>query len=147
GIDQLKQLILNYQDLKINSFLDLKLVDEAHFELMEKLYPNQNAYKVWLHHSQKISFDGISTVLGSSYKPKTESEIKKLQQRETIKRYQLIGEILKATYVIDASKATDLRAKLDRVFTHKIFGYVIFFAIMLFVFQAIFEWSGVPMDF
>ena len=147
GIDQLKQLILNYKNLETNSFLDLKKVDEAHFELMEKLYPNQNAYKVWLHHSQKISFDGISTVLGSSYKPKTESEIKKLQQRETIKRYQLIGEILKATYVIDASKATDLRAKLDRIFTHKIFGYVIFFAIMLFVFQAIFEWSGVPMDF
>ena len=147
GINELKQLILNYQTFSTHSFLDLKKVDEPHFELMEKLYPNQNPYKVWLHHSQQIPFEGISTVLGSNYTPKTESEIKRIQQRETIKRYQLIGEILKKTYVIDASKATDLRAKLDRLFTHKVFGYVIFFAIMLLVFQAIFEWSAIPMDF
>lgn len=147
GINELKQLILNYQTFSTHTFLDLKKVDEPHFELMEKLYPNQNPYKVWLHHSQQISFEGISTVLGSNYTPKTESEIKRIQQRETIKRYQLIGEILKKTYVIDASKATDLRAKLDRIFTHKVFGYVIFFAIMLLVFQAIFEWSAIPMDF
>lgn len=147
GINELKQLILNYQTFSTHSFLDLKKVDEPHFELMEKLYPNQNPYQVWLHHSQQIPFEGISTVLGSNYTPKTESEIKRIQQRETIKRYQLIGEILKKTYVIDASKATDLRAKLDRIFTHKVFGYVIFFAIMLLVFQAIFEWSAIPMDF
>ena len=147
GINELKQLILNYKTFSTQSFLDLKKVDEPHFELMEKLYPNQNPYKVWLHHSQQIPFEGISTVLGSNYTPKTESEIKRIQQRETIKRYQLIGEILKKTYVIDASKATDLRAKLDRIFTHKVFGYVIFFAIMLLVFQAIFEWSAIPMDF
>lgn len=147
GIDKLKQLILDYKELPTNSFLDLKKVDEAHFELMEKLYANQNPYKVWLHHSQQISFDGIGSVLGSNYTEKSESEIKRIQQRETIKRYQLIGETLNGTYVVDASKATDLRAKLDRILTHKIFGYAIFFAIMLLVFQAIFEWSGIPMDF
>lgn len=147
GINQLKDLILNYKTLKSSSFLDLKLVDEAHFELMEKLFPNQNPYKVWLHHSQQIPFEGINSVLGSNYTPKTESEIKRIQQRETIKRYQLIGEVLKESYVVDPSKATDLRAKLDRIFTHKFFGYAIFFGIMLLVFQAIFEWSSIPMDF
>ena len=147
GLDQLKQLVLGYNELNTQPFLDLKKVDEAHFELMEKLYANQNPYKVWLHHSQQIPFEGIGSVLGSNYTEKSPSEIKRMQQRETIKRYQFIGEALKSTYVIDTSKATDFRAKLDRVLTHKIFGYVIFFAIMLLVFQAIFEWSGVPMDF
>ena len=147
GLDQLKQLVLGYNELNTLPFLDLKKVDEAHFELMEKLYANQNPYKVWLHHSQQIPFEGIGSVLGSNYTEKSPSEIKRMQQRETIKRYQFIGEALKSTYVIDTSKATDFRAKLDRVLTHKIFGYVIFFAIMLLVFQAIFEWSGVPMDF
>lgn len=147
GIDQLKQLILDYKDLEINSFLDLKLVDEAHFELMEKLYPNQNPYKVWLNHSQQISFDGVKSVLGSNYTEKSPAELKRMLQRETIKRYQIIGELIKNAYVIDRTKATDLRAKLDRVFTHKIFGYLIFFGIMLLVFQAIFSWSSIPMDF
>ena len=48
---------------------------------------------------------------------------------------------------IDASQAKDLRTKFDRVLTHKIWGYLIFFIILLTIFQAIYDWSSVPMDF
>ena len=63
---------------------------------------------------------------------------KKYQHKETIYRYQKINSILKKTYKVDASKATDLRSKLDNVFTHKIFGYVIFFGLLLLIFQSSF---------
>ena len=43
--------------------------------------------------------------------------------------------------------AKGLRASLDKILTHKVFGYLIFFAILLLIFQAIFEWSSYPMDF
>lgn len=147
GISELKDLILNFKELSIEPSFDLKSVDSEYFELMQNLFSNQNSYKVWLHQSQGICFPKIGSVVGSNFTPKTESEIKRLQQKETIKRYQFIGSLLKESYVVDASKATDLRSRLDRIFTHKIFGYVIFFFIMLLVFQAIFDWSGVPMDF
>lgn len=75
------------------------------------------------------------------------AELKKVQHRETIVRYQFINDILKKSYVVDRTKATDLQAKLDRIFTHKIFGYVIFGLLLLLIFQVIFEWSSVPMDF
>ena len=45
------------------------------------------------------------------------------------------------------SQAKDLRTKLDRVLTHKVWGYAIFFIILLTIFQAIYDWSSVPMDF
>ena len=70
-----------------------------------------------------------------------------LQHKETIYRYQEINKILKKTYLVDATKATDLRSKLDKVFTHKVFGYVLFFIILLLIFQSIFDWANVPMDF
>ena len=54
------------------------------------------------------------------------SKLKKYQHKETIYRYQEINKILKKTYIVDKTKATDLRGKLDRIFTHKIFGYVLF---------------------
>jgi ferrous iron transport protein B len=73
--------------------------------------------------------------------------LKKVQHRETIVRYQFINEALKKSYVVDRSKATDLQAKLDRIFTHKFFGYVIFALLLLLIFQVIFEWSSIPMDF
>ncbi|PTX64126.1 ferrous iron transport protein B [Kordia periserrulae] len=74
------------------------------------------------------------------------SELKKVQHRETIVRYQFINDVLKKSYVVDRSKASDTQAKLDRIFTHKIFGYVIFGLLLLLIFQVIFEWSSVPME-
>ena len=75
------------------------------------------------------------------------TQLKKYQQKETIYRYHRINEILKKSYVLDRTKAKDLRSRLDRVFTHKFFGYFIFLGILALVFQSIFEWSSIPMDF
>ncbi|MGB1451411.1 MAG: ferrous iron transporter B, partial [Marinirhabdus sp.] len=41
----------------------------------------------------------------------------------------------------------DLRGRLDRILMHNVWGYVIFFALLLLIFQAIFDWSSYPMDF
>jgi ferrous iron transport protein B len=78
---------------------------------------------------------------------KSHADLKRLQQKETIKRYQFINNTLKIGQKIDHSKATDVRAKLDRILTHKVFGYLIFFIILFGIFQSIFEWSKYPMDF
>nr|WP_317623287.1 hypothetical protein [Paenimyroides ceti] len=37
---------------------------------------------------------------------KSQSEIKRLQQRETIKRYQFINDVFKTSYQIDKNKAS-----------------------------------------
>src|SRR5690606_36756999 len=73
--------------------------------------------------------------------------LKKLQHRETALRYQLINDALKENYTVDVQKAKGLRASIDKILTHKVFGYLIFFAILLLIFQTIFEWSSYPMDF
>jgi ferrous iron transport protein B len=78
---------------------------------------------------------------------KSHSDLKRLQQKETIKRYQFINESLKIGQKIDIANASDLRSKLDKVLTHKIFGYVIFLGILFLIFQSIFDWSSVPMEF
>ena len=74
------------------------------------------------------------------------STLKRLQQKETIVRYQFINETLKKTLHIDKKNAKDLRSRFDRILTHKIWGYVIFFSVLLLIFQAIFDWSTYPMD-
>lgn len=148
GIEQLKECIVAYKLLNTNGLIDLKQVDTDYFGFLEQLYPGHNPYKVWLGQSQNIVFEGITKIVGSnSQMDKSESDIKRLQQRETIKRYQFINDILKTSYQVDKDKASGLVAKVDRILTHKVFGYLIFFAIMLLVFQAIFDWSSIPMDF
>ena len=76
----------------------------------------------------------------------SESEQRRKQQKETIIRYQFINETLKETYVVDQHKAQTLRARLDRFLIHPFFGYVVFAAILLLIFQAVFTWSSYPMD-
>ena len=43
-------------------------------------------------------------------------------------------------------KPQGFRAKIDKILTHKIFGYLIFLMVLMVIFQAIYEWASVPMD-
>ncbi len=124
-------------------------IDTDFFTQLQAISPKQPLYKLWLsvtqnHFSEDISATEKEQLRALQNKP---HQIKQYQHKETIYRYQKINEQLKNTYTVDKSKANDLRAKLDRVFTHKILGYVIFFGLLALIFQSIFEWSSVPMDF
>mgnify|MGYP001403586833 FL=1 len=148
GIDDLKNLIENYRVLPKNQCLDTTIIDTDYFQRLEKAFPNQDLYKLWVVITQDVNFRNITRneLNITKFQTKTASELKRLQQKEAIKRYQFINEVLKETQIIDRSKAKDLRSKLDRILTHKIWGYLIFFTTLLVIFQAIYDWATVPMD-
>ncbi len=148
-IDKLKNIISNYNMLSSNSFMDLHAIDSDYFQNLKRTFPNQDLYKLWVVICQDANFTNIDKnfLESKNFETKTLSELKKLQQKETIKRYQLINNILKVGQKIDQSKAIGFGASLDKLLTHKIFGYFIFFLILLGIFQIIYEWATVPMDF
>lgn len=149
GITDLKELITNYKAISSEPCLDTSTIDAQYFENLRKAFPNQDLYKLWVVISQDANFGKMdrNELDIEAFKTKSKSELKRLQQKETIKRYQFINDVLKKGQTIDESKATGLRAKFDRVLTHKVWGYVIFFVILLTIFQAIYDWASVPMDF
>jgi len=124
-------------------------IDPEYFNTLKQISPNYSLYELWLMVTQN-NFPGTVTKLEKekllAFKQDV-SKLKKYQHKETIYRYQEINKILKKTYIVDKTKATDLRGKLDKIFTHKIFGYVIFSLILLIIFQSIFDLASVPMDF
>lgn len=147
GIEELKELIINYNSLSTEPCLNASSIDPEYFETLQKTFPTQLLYKLWLVITQDVNFLNLDrNEIQNSY-TKSHSDLKRLQQKETIKRYQFINDILKVGHKIDASIAKDFRSKLDRVLTHRIWGYCLFFAILFFIFQSIFEWSKVPMEF
>ena len=148
GIQELKSLIENYKTLPTQQCLDASTIDPVYFDRLQKAFPNQDLYKLWLVITQDVNFGKITRqeLDVSKFKTKSASELKRLQQKEAIKRYQFINNVLKEGQNIDRSKARDLRSKLDRVLTHKVWGYVIFFIILLTIFQAIYDWATFPMD-
>ncbi len=147
GIELVKKLILDYRSLPTEPCLNASSIDPEYFDKLRKAFPNQLLYKLWLVITQDVNFLNLERNEMKSSFTKSHSELRRLQQKETIKRYQFINDTLKVGQTIDQSKASDVRAKLDRVLTHKIFGYLIFFVVLFTIFQSIFDWSSVPMDF
>jgi ferrous iron transport protein B len=150
GVEELKQILVDYRSISTTPILDPISIDQNYFEGLSKAFPNQSLYKLWLVITQDVNFAKLERHKvpdTAQFKTQSKSYLKKLQQRETIKRYQTINQILKETYQVNRNEATDLRSKLDNLLIHKFWGYIIFFMILLSIFQAIFDWSSVPMDF
>ena len=150
GIEKLKELISSYKELSITPCLSASEIDQDYFDKLRKAFPNQLLYKLWLVITQDVNFgktnrkevDAIN-----SFKTKSKGDLKRLQQKETIKRYQFINDTLKKGQTIDLKTAKDLRIKLDRILTHKVWGYLIFGVILFTIFQVIYDWAQVPMEF
>ncbi|MGG7035197.1 MAG: ferrous iron transport protein B [Flavobacterium sp.] len=147
GIEELKNLIVQYKHISNEPCLNASSIDPDYFNNLRKAFPNQLLYKLWLVITQDVNFLNLERNEIRSSFTKSHSDLKRLQQKETIKRYQFINDVLKEGLKVDSSKATDVRAKLDRILTHKVGGFFIFFAILFVIFQAIFHWSEIPMDF
>src|SRR5690606_1720168 len=149
GIDLLKELIANYRELSTEPCLNASEIDPDYFSQLRHAFPDQLLYKLWLVITQDVNFGKTNRntlEIAPSFKTKSDAELKRLQQKETVKRYQFINNILKKGQTIDTAKAKDLRSKLDRVLTHKVWGYVIFFVILFLMFQAVYDWASYPTD-
>jgi len=111
-----------------------------------------NDYEAYLFLEQPQSLNFLSTE-----KKNTVDSIRsthkfvpgKFQGAETIQRYSFIQDLLNEI-VLQAPVDQSWKKKsseLDRILTHKVWGYLIFFGILFLIFQAIFAWATVPMDF
>lgn len=69
----------------------------------------------------------------------------RLQIDETMGRFARLGDILQKAMKRNG-RGVSLSDKLDRLLTHKVFAPLIFFVIMFFVFQAIYAWAEMPMN-
>ena len=150
GLEVLKDAILNFRQLSTAQSISLNSIDKEYFKNLEKTFPNQSIYKLWLIITQDINFVKIDRKRisdATDFKTLAPSYLKRLQQKETVKRFQFINKVLKQGLNINLEAASDFRSRFDRVLIHKFWGYVIFFFILMTIFQSIFDWSSIPMDF
>ena len=151
GIDEVKNAIENCAEAaNTHPLCSINhKIDGDYFKNLKEVSPNHTLYELWLMITQNNFPDSITKEEKIKLLEFTQdvSKVRRYQHKETIHRYQQINEILKRTYIVDRSKANDTRAKLDKVFTHRIFGYVIFFGVLILIFQSIFDWSTIPMDY
>lgn len=149
GIQELKEAIIHWQDLNTETVADISKRIHGHFfEHIKEALPHFSTYKSWLYITQKENIPYIDPEDQEriDFFKEKEEKIDKFRHKETVFRYQVINNILKKTYVVNRLKGTDFRGVLDRILTHKVGGYIIFALLLALIFQSVFSWASIPMD-
>ncbi len=68
------------------------------------------------------------------------------QVDEIMERFRHIDRIVSEVRIQEAGERNKLTARVDRIFTHVVWGPIIFVAFLLFIFQSVFSWSTLPME-
>ena len=151
GIDRLKEAILNSTSIPLQ--LPSIEVEAIATELIHKIQDELNIEHPYValqlaHQHEDMLF------LSDEHKKKIQAlsqefdfHSQKSQASETITRYNFINDVLFDTVKTNSDpKQETYSNRIDKILTHRIFGFAIFFAILFLIFQSIFAWSEYPMS-
>lgn len=146
GLDRLKSaLTLPPETIKKPFFDVLPLAGDAIEETKKALdiRDNYKAYQCLINNKPDLlKKNGSGTTVIDGIINKYSLTATELQSKETLGRYAAIDGLLEK--VVTQKPTAEQRrfsGRLDRVLTHRVWGYFIFFAILVFIFQSIFAWA------
>ena len=150
GIDELKQAILetiNAPKVALPPFYKLSQDNLTRTDQLKTVFPEYNDYQrlLLLHNADWLPFlskDQKNTVKNVA----NGFDSLKEQVDETMSRYNSFLPIVNSAIKKQGGPGSRFSDKIDTVLTNKWLGPTIFFIIIFFVFQAIYTWSGYPMD-
>ncbi len=153
GMDKLKKAILNELHIPSKTFLNIgNFTSPEMLKTVQDMFPGESSYGAFQLVNNQT---GISHFEAIPYK---KEEIKKLiktyhfekhkvQSEETIARYKAINEVIKECVTInEEEKKKSITARVDKILTHKVWGYFFFLLILFVIFQSIFLIAKYPMD-
>lgn len=147
GIDK---LIAGFENQIGPYFGSLSLPQQYDQALNEakKLFPLDTEYKTWMYLGLDAqNTHGLETSQQlASIRAKYQLSTQQLQKDEAILRHEKVQQALSAIVQKSVNKKLSLTEKIDGLLMHPVLGYVIFFGILFFIFQAIYAWSGPVMD-
>lgn len=117
-------------------------------DIVAKHRGEDNSYRQLLiahHHSWLRHVSASHKMLIAADMHQVNTNTIKLQIDETLMRYNRFEYIIQKSEIKSGDHYTSLSAKIDDVITHRVIGPILFFAIMLLVFQSIYSWAEAPM--
>lgn len=151
GIDRLKEAILNSTTipLQLPSIEVESIAPELIQKIQDELNIEHSYVALQLAHQYKhmlfLSAEQKREI--QEFNQEFDFHSQKSQASETIARYNFINDVLFDTVKIYSDPKRETHSnRIDKILTHRIFGFIIFFAILFLIFQSIFAWSEYPMS-
>ena len=147
GIKELKDAILSVSFPK-KEILDIKEIFPDIIDRANIIRENNNNYASFLSLCRHYIDNNSASKIKLEVLVKDEQFIpSRSQSKETVRRYKRIDKILHQC--IGENKALIKRnftKKIDDLLLHPILGYTCFLLVLFLIFQAIFSWSQLPME-
>ncbi len=154
GMDALKkamqEVVEQCEQIKasngVSSFSDSQ---QKAIDIVKNIIPIQNDFQALLiaHHHDWLPF------LEAPQRSAIHAQIQaagfhslRQQVDETMRRFSHFTPIVQKAMRHTKAAARSFTEMIDAVLTHRVLGVVVFFLIMMLVFQAIFAWAAYPMD-
>ncbi|MCZ8353732.1 MAG: ferrous iron transport protein B [Cyclobacteriaceae bacterium] len=151
GIEQLKKAIATCDNKKNQTIYQLPQEASEPILVVRQHLGLDNNYEAYQFLQQPKSLDFLSKENQKwldEVRQRSAIHSGKFQGAETILRYSYIQDLLQSATLKPADDSWKKSSfKLDRILTHKVWGYLIFFVVLFLVFQAVFAWASYPMDF
>ena len=147
GIDKVREAVYDnqFRISETNSF-EIPLEQKS---LVYKIAANtseKNLYKIWTLLAADTYLGKIENIHQIISQEDSKCSVpKRLQITETVRRYQNIDKITSAITEKQPQLKELLTENLDKVLVHKFWGYVVFFLILLLIFQSVFFLAEYPM--
>ncbi|WP_159472381.1 ferrous iron transport protein B [Chryseobacterium sp. 18068] len=109
-------------------------IPTEHKNLLDKNL--ENDYQAWIN----VTLEKKSDSESKNIVPK------RLQVKETVRRYQNVDKILANVITKKAQFKELLTERLDKVLVHKFWGYIVFMFILLIIFQCVYFLAEYPMN-
>ena len=98
-------------------------------------------HRNWLKHLTEEQREQIDAIPEAQAWNSTRAQIE-----ETLSRYNVFTKAIEKATIHTKLNPVTTTERIDNIITHRFLGPLIFFAIMFFVFQAIYAWAETPMD-
>jgi len=152
GIDQLKLTMAGVAlgaETGISRFVAVDEIAEAPVRELRGIFPSLSEYSAvhYLMNHESMSLDNEMQGRIERIEKSNDFNHTKIQAAEILKRYHRIRDIVSKTVTEEKQeRKRSLPEKFDSILLHRIWGYVIMFGVLFFIFQSIFWAAEYPMN-
>lgn len=153
GIDALKKAIElvsgSLYKPPVRNFIDILSLAPDAIKQVQQIIPNISEYEAvhYLIHHESFSLNNDIQEQIELAEKNNQFNPTRTQAEEILARYKRINHILTQSVIFpDPQKQSKLTEKLDNIFLHPFWGYMILLTVLFLMFQCVFLLASYPMD-
>ncbi len=147
GIAALKQLIESYQQRNDHPLIPANEISAHNWLGLQQIMSCLTPYDAFVTFiNRRFLKDAAEQKIMEDFFAQQQVNEVQLQTNEAVIRFKKITGVIEQCVAYKQRNSYELTHKIDNIITHKIWGFVIFLAILFTIFQFIFSFSAIPME-